>query len=175
MAGEALAPVETPPLVGKACASRLVLTAPKVTELSTVSVDLSVAAVCWRKPPSEGTAAGWLRSDSAGLAVLRDAAVPGDASSGDAAGLGDAAVPGDGSSGDAAGLGDAAASGDAVSGDAAVPESAAAPLVVSICGKTLVQELSLLPVLPLLISFDRGGSSKGLPVEATLDAACKAA
>ena len=38
-----------------------------------------------------------------------------------------------------------------------------------------MQELSLLSVLPLLISFGTGGSSKSLPVDSSLDAAGKTA
>ena len=84
-------------------------------------------------------------------------------------------MPWDASSGDAAGLGTAAAPGDASPEDAAVLGITAVAWVASVCSRALVQELSLLPVLPLLISVGRGASSKGLPVGATLDAACKAA
>ena len=123
-----------------------------------------------------------MHPDGAGLAVYRHAAgvgtaaAPRDATVGDAAGVG----LGDASLMDVAGLGTAAAPGDAPPGDAspgdaAMLGSAAEPWLVSICGKALVQELSLLPVLPLLIRFGRGGSPKRLPVEAMLDVACKAA
>ena len=114
-------------------------------------------------------------ASSGDAAGLETAAIPRDASSGAAAGIGIAAVPRDASSGDAAGFGTAAAPGDASSGEAAGVGGATVPRVAPICGRALVREMSLLPVLPLLISFGTGDSSKSLPVDSTLDAACKAA
>ena len=122
-----------------------------------------------------GDAAPFGTAAAPGNASSEDAAAPGDASSGDAAPFGTAAVPGDASSGDAAASGTAAAPGDAVSGEAeGLLESAGSAVVAAICGRALVQELSLLSVLPLLIRLASGVPPIDSSADAVLGAACKA-